>query len=104
MAYPDSDYINKKIDYHHRLAKRYLELTKDLYLLDKDLLISMHTDDLEELGKAMVQPVKLLEEMMAKEKTVFAVTMKEKRRAKEKQLMKERQRILYEKIEQKKRR
>jgi hypothetical protein len=98
----NNDNLDNIVNYRHRLAKRYLELTKDLYLIDKDLLLTMQTDDLEELGKAMVQPAKLLEEMMAKEKTAFAQTMVEKRRDREKLLMKERQKILDEKINQKK--
>jgi hypothetical protein len=79
-----NDQADKVIAYRHRLVKRYLELTKELYKLDRDLLLTMQTEDLEELGKAMVQPTKILEEILEK-RHVFAQRMQEKKVTKPKE-------------------
>jgi hypothetical protein len=76
MNTDDQDRL-KAIEYKHKLADRLLELTRDFRKLDKKILLGIPTDDLIELGKAMVQPYKILEELKEKKPTLRDALAKE---------------------------
>jgi hypothetical protein len=76
MNIEDED-LRRDIEYRHKIINRFLELTKDFKKLDKKMLLAIPTDDLIELGKAMAQPYKLLEELKQKKSTLRDALAKE---------------------------
>lgn len=59
--------------YKHRLADRFLALIADFKLIDKNLMLLMHTSDVEELGKAIKPVNDQWNEMLAKRSVIKQV-------------------------------
>lgn len=64
--------------YKHRLADRFLALISDFKLIDKNLVLLMHTSDVEELGKA-IKPVCLQWNEMLEKRSVMKQIIIERR-------------------------
>jgi nanoRNase/pAp phosphatase (c-di-AMP/oligoRNAs hydrolase) len=64
--------------YKHKLAERLLEITTDIRLLDKSIILLIYTDEIERLGKSVLEASEILEEIQKKNTTV-AKMIKDKR-------------------------
>jgi predicted translin family RNA/ssDNA-binding protein len=57
-------------EYKHKLAGRLLDITNDIRLLDKTVILQMHVGDIERLGKTVKEASELLEVIQQKNMVV----------------------------------
>ncbi len=70
--------MDQNYEYKQRLVNWVLEITADIRLLDKDILLAMYTEDIERLGKSLLEGHEILADIQEKKKPIAELIVKKR--------------------------